>query len=293
MIAATGTKTSRLNGTTSRNVPLPSVRSSAGTPAPVWTFWSCHTLASPRTTRLMPRVMISGWTRKTPTPMPVIRPTRAATTSGTMIAAGRPQLLMSVAVTNPAIDATAPTDRSIPPVSIASDLAAGQDRQRHRLAQDDGGPRGPDDPGVGQLDHHDQHEEQAGQRDDRPVAEQAAPRLRALPPRRADCGAHTRILQTSTTRADISTPMRITPCTTKARLGSMFMKRHVGPDQLQDEDGDDRTDDAAATAGQADTAEHDGRHALAACTARAPATRSLVVAVRLSPANAANRPPIM
>ena len=67
----------------------------------------------------MPRVMISGWTRKTPTPMPVIRPTRAATTSGTMIATGRPELLMSVAVTNPAIEATAPTDRSMPPVSIA------------------------------------------------------------------------------------------------------------------------------------------------------------------------------
>ena len=32
---------------------------------------SCHTFASPSTIRLMPSVMISGWTRNTPTPMPV------------------------------------------------------------------------------------------------------------------------------------------------------------------------------------------------------------------------------
>ena len=74
MRAATGTKTSRLFGRTVRIVPDPSQRRTAGTPAPVWTMTSCQTLARPRTTRLMPRVMISGWTRNTPTPTPVRKP---------------------------------------------------------------------------------------------------------------------------------------------------------------------------------------------------------------------------
>ena len=69
----------------------------------------------------MPRVMISGWTRKTPTPMPVSSPARAAAARATTIAKGDPPgLSTSVAVTNPAIEATAPTERSIPPVSIVS-----------------------------------------------------------------------------------------------------------------------------------------------------------------------------
>ena len=84
-----GRRRARLYGTTPRTLLEPSVRSSGGTPAPVWTIASCQTLASPRTTRLMPRVMISGWTRKTPTPIPVSRPTRiAAIARATTIATG-------------------------------------------------------------------------------------------------------------------------------------------------------------------------------------------------------------
>ena len=68
----------------------------------------------------MPRVMISGWTRNTPTPMPVRRPATAAAKSATTIAVGVPELSTSVATTKPAIEATAPTERSMPPVSIVS-----------------------------------------------------------------------------------------------------------------------------------------------------------------------------
>ncbi len=97
------------------------MRSESGTPAPVWSVCSCQTLARPRTTKLMPRVMISGWTRNTPTPMPVTRPARAAAVSETAIATGTPPgSLTRVAVTKPAMEATAPTDRSMPPVSIVS-----------------------------------------------------------------------------------------------------------------------------------------------------------------------------
>ena len=81
----------------------------------------CQTLARPRTTRPMPRVMISGWTRNTPTPMPVSEPgerrRRRARRGWPRRGPGPPT---SVATRNPAIDATAPTDRSMPPVSIVS-----------------------------------------------------------------------------------------------------------------------------------------------------------------------------
>ena len=60
-----------------------------GRPPPVWTICSCQTLARPRTTRPMPRVMISGWTRNTPTPMPVRSPARAAAARATTIADGQ------------------------------------------------------------------------------------------------------------------------------------------------------------------------------------------------------------
>ena len=88
----------------------------------------------------MPRVMISGWTLNTPTPMPFTmpaiergdqRPGRSPTTGP-----GRP---VWVAMMNAAIEATVPTDRSMPPVSMRSVWHAGEDRER------DGGPdRRPD-----------------------------------------------------------------------------------------------------------------------------------------------------
>ena len=69
----------------------------------------------------MARVMISGWTRNTPTPMPVTRPARAAAARATAIPWTHPPgLWTNVAVTNPAIEATVATERSMPPVSIVS-----------------------------------------------------------------------------------------------------------------------------------------------------------------------------
>ena len=64
--------------------------------------------------------MISGWTRKTPTPIPVISPATAAAINAMAIAGGAPIVMATDDVRNPASDATAPTDRSMPPVSIAS-----------------------------------------------------------------------------------------------------------------------------------------------------------------------------
>ena len=71
--------------------------------------------------KLMPRVTISGWTRNTPTPMPVDEAGQRGGRERDAIPSTKPPgLLISVAVTNPTIDATAPTDRSMPPVSIVS-----------------------------------------------------------------------------------------------------------------------------------------------------------------------------
>ena len=71
------------------------------------------------TTKLMPRVMISGWTRNTPMPTPVTRPASIADDERHQDGRGTPPgLWTSVAVTKPVIDATAPTDRSMPPVSM-------------------------------------------------------------------------------------------------------------------------------------------------------------------------------
>ena len=88
--SATGTNTTRLLGITSNARPDPIVRRMSGTPAPVWTDWSCHTFENPSTTKLMPSVTISGWTRKTPTPIPLTRPASAATASATAIPCGTP-----------------------------------------------------------------------------------------------------------------------------------------------------------------------------------------------------------
>ena len=63
----------------------PTERNSVGTPEPVWTICSCQTLAKPSTMKLMPRVMINGWTRNTPIPTPLTKPARAAARSATTI----------------------------------------------------------------------------------------------------------------------------------------------------------------------------------------------------------------
>ena len=58
----------------------------------------------------------------------------------------------------------------------------------------------------------------------------------------------------------------------------------------QDDDGDDRAEDAAPAAGQADAAEDDRGHAQQRVRPRAPACRCPVLAVRPGRASAANRP---
>ena len=63
-------------------------------------------------------VMINGWTRKTPTPIPFTRPTTAAGTSAMSDAGSQPTSDTSVAMTYAVIDATTATERSMPPVSI-------------------------------------------------------------------------------------------------------------------------------------------------------------------------------
>jgi hypothetical protein len=91
----------------------------SGTPDDVLTTASWKALASPSTTRLIAKVMISGCTRNTPIPIPLIVPATAAATRAISNAAPSPMLGSSVATMNPAAEATAPTDRSMPPVSIA------------------------------------------------------------------------------------------------------------------------------------------------------------------------------
>src|SRR5687767_3511768 len=69
-------------------------------------------------------VMISGWTRKIPTPIPFTSPTSAAGTRAMSEAASQPKSDTFVAMTYEAIDATTATERSIPPVSMVSDWQA-------------------------------------------------------------------------------------------------------------------------------------------------------------------------
>ncbi len=72
----------------------------------------------------MPSVMISGWTLNTPTPMPLAIPAMRAASRASAMAGPDPIWPVWVAMMNAAIEATVPTDRSMPPVSIASVWAA-------------------------------------------------------------------------------------------------------------------------------------------------------------------------
>ena len=71
----------------------------------------------------------------------------------------------------------------------------------------------------------------------------------------------------------MTTTIRMTPWTTVATFGSTREERQVGADQPQDEDRDDRPDDPAAAAGQADAAEHDRGDAGQQCRGRGSACR--------------------
>ena len=87
----------------------------------------------------------------------------------------------------------------------------------------------------------------------------------------------------------MTTPIRIAPLTTVARFGVDAEERHVRPDQLEDDHGDDRAEHAAAAAGEAHAAQHDRRDALQRVGAGTGVPMP-VLAVMPSPASAANRP---
>ncbi len=76
-------------------------------------------------------------------------------------------------------------------------------------------------------------------------------------------------------------------------VGVDVQEGHVRPDQLEDDDRDDRAEDAASTAGEADAAEDDRGDAQRACTGPGTGVPIPVLAVTARPASAANRPVTM
>ena len=129
---------------------------------PVWTTTSWYTFISPRITRPMPRVMISGWTLKMPTPMPFDDARDRGGQQGEDDRGSGTELARSgVAMMNAAIEATVPTDRSMPPVSIASVWRGGEDGERDRRRGSSSRPSRLDqDPGLRDLHHDDEQHEQ-------------------------------------------------------------------------------------------------------------------------------------
>ena len=153
----------------------------------------------------------------------------------------------------------------MPPVSIVSvwqpaRIASGT-AARSVTAQEVGA----EDPRPGELAGDQQDHEQDEQRDDRPVPEQALPagQRQPLAPRRHAAGrlAHPRCRRSWTRLPTMTTPMRIDALDDDGEVGVEPQERHVGPDQLEDRDRDERPDDAAPAAGEADPAEDDRRDA--------------------------------
>src|SRR5437773_1875282 len=175
MIRASGAKNTRLYGKTSRKRSEPRVRICSGTPVDEVTVAICQALARPRTTRLTPRVMISGWTRKTPTQTPLSSPAASAAASAM------------------------PTPSSEPP-GWARKVA-------ERKPANEATPRQ-----LQEAPEHDDPDQDRTLGDDREV------------------------------RVHVE-------------------ERHVASDQLQDQHGDDRAEDSAAAASEADAAENDRRDA--------------------------------
>ena len=116
---AIGTNRKRLLGRKGRVVPEPSQSMTGGILVPFVTTTSWYTFMSPRITRPRPRVMISGCTLNTPTPMPFTVPAIAAARRASTSAGPGPSWPVCVAMMNAAMEATVPTDRSMPPVSMA------------------------------------------------------------------------------------------------------------------------------------------------------------------------------
>ena len=172
-----------------------------------------------------------------------------------------------VATMNAAIEATVPTDRSMPPVSIASvwqpaRIASGIAARMVKPTQ-----VGLTVPGCDELEDHDEDERAA------PSAGSAADRGTAPPASRRACGRrvstgpaaarHRRTRRIEMRLPNITTPMRISALDGRRQVGIDAEQGQVGPDQLRGSTHrHDRPDDAAASAGEADAAEHDRGHAL-------------------------------
>ena len=179
----------------------------------------------------------------------------------------------------PAIDATAPTERSIPPVSIvrvwqpariASGIAArrvmpihvGADALRAR-ERERRSTRMAARPSSGMI----------GRSRKRP-RQPAAAQPRAARGAGGRRHAHACPRRNWVRLPSITTPIRIAPCVTVARLGLTPEERHVRLDQRQDHHRDDRPEHAASTAGEAHAAEDhrgDARQRVAAGQRRADA----------------------
>ena len=115
------------------------------------------------------------------------------------------------------------------------------------------------------------------QRDERPVAEQPPPG-RQREPRAAGAGArrwraHARLRRICDEAADHDHADEDDALDDGREVRVDAEERHVGPDQLEDEDRDDRPEDAAPAAGQADAAEDDGGDAQQRVRARDRASR--------------------
>ena len=149
-------------------------------------------------------VMISGWTRKIPTPMPLTSPTTAAGTQRDERAPSQPKSDTSVAMTYAVIEATTATDRSMPPVSMVSVWQAARIASgiANRIVDRD--PARRHDPRLGDLQHETSSAEQQKQRHQRPVADaRHAPSASADRSRAAgDAGGHASLRRRVSVRPD-------------------------------------------------------------------------------------------
>ncbi len=123
--------------------------------------------------RLVPSVMISGWTRKTPTPMPLARPISTRRQHGEQRAPPPgPGCTTCVAMMKALIVATVPTDRSMPPVSMVMVWQPASSASGMANLHGVGDPALVDDAGAQDLQDDHQDDQQEDQRDQRLVAHQ-------------------------------------------------------------------------------------------------------------------------
>ena len=199
-----------------------------------------------------------------PTPMPLARPTSAATPSASGMAKTVSMKDTWVAMTKAVIVATTPTERSMPPVSMVSVWAAARMASGMANLDDVADPALVDDARLEELQEQHEPEQEEDERDHRAVAEHPA-HVDHLSPGALARGlrepGHDRRLRRATRAPTRTTATMMRPSMTWATLGSIDIKRQVLARQSQDEDGHDGTDQPTPAASEADTAEHDCGHA--------------------------------